>query len=70
MAKRILIVEDDVDLAQLVAETLEIAGYSTAIAANGAEALEHLRMDERPDLIMLDLMMPVMDGWKFREEQR
>jgi CheY-like chemotaxis protein len=70
MAKLILIVEDDLDLARLVAEILEAAGYRTAIASNGHEALDHLQTNGRPDLILLDMMMPVMDGWKFREEQR
>ena len=71
MAKFILIVEDDLDLARLVAEVLEAAGYQTAIAANGCEALDHLRTtNNHPALILLDMMMPVMDGWEFREEQR
>ena len=70
MAKLILIVEDDLDLARLVAEILEAAGYRTAIATNGHEALDHLQTNGRPDLILLDMMMPVMDGWKFREEQQ
>jgi CheY-like chemotaxis protein len=70
MEKLILIVEDDPDLARLMAEVLDAAGYRTAIAANGREALEPLRMNNRPDLILLDMMMPVMDGWAFREEQR
>ena len=70
MAKRILIVEDDLDVARLLAEVLEAEGYCTAIAGNGCEALDHLRNDGHPDLIVLDMMMPVMDGWKFREEQR
>ena len=69
-AKHILIVEDDHDVAQSVAEVLEASGYGTGIAANGLEALDHLRNDGHPDLIVLDMMMPVMDGWKFREEQR
>ena len=70
MAKLVLIVEDDLDQARLIAEVLEAAGYRTAIAANGCEALAHLRTNNHPDLILLDMMMPVMDGWKFREEQR
>jgi CheY-like chemotaxis protein len=69
-AKRILIVEDDLDVAQSVAEVLEISGYCTAIAANGREALDYLQTNTHPDLILLDMMMPVMDGWQFREEQR
>jgi CheY-like chemotaxis protein len=71
MAKLILIVEDDPDVAESVAGVLEAEGYHTAIAANGCEALDHLRKNNHPpDLILLDMMMPVMDGWKFREEQR
>ena len=71
MAKHILVVEDDLDVARLLCEVLEAEGYETAIAANGREALDHLRQNNhRPDLILLDMMMPVMDGWKFREEQR
>ena len=70
MAKLILIVEDDCDVAQSLAEVLEISGYCTAIAANGREALDHLQKNTHPDLILLDMMMPVMNGWQFREEQR
>ena len=70
MPKRILIVEDDPDVAGSVAEVLEASGYGTTIAANGREALDRLRSDELPDLILLDMMMPVMDGWQFRAEQR
>ena len=70
VAKFILVVEDDPDLARLVAEVLESAGYRTAVAGNGEEALERLQTIDHPDLILLDMMMPVMDGWKFREEQQ
>ena len=69
-AKHILIVEDDHDVAQSVAEVLEASGYGTGIAANGREALDYLEQNTRTDLILLDMMMPVMDGWQFREEQR
>ncbi len=70
MPKLILIVEDDLDVAESVADVLQAAGYCTAIAGNGREALDHLRKNNHPDLILLDMMMPVMDGWQFREEQR
>jgi len=71
VAKLILIVEDDLDVSRLLAEILEAEGYRTATAANGCEALNHLRKNSHyPDLILLDMMMPVMDGWKFREEQQ
>ena len=69
MAKLILIVEDDFDLAQVLAEVLEAEGFRTGTAANGSEALDYLQ-GNHPDLILLDMMMPVMDGWKFREEQQ
>ena len=70
MSKHILIVEDDHDVAQSVADVLEASGYSTGVAANGREALDYLEQHAQPDLILLDMMMPVMDGWQFREEQR
>ncbi|MGH9237686.1 MAG: response regulator [Vicinamibacterales bacterium] len=70
MSKHILIVEDDRDVAQSVAEVLQSSGYGTGIAANGREALDYLQKNTQTDLILLDMMMPVMDGWQFREEQR
>jgi CheY-like chemotaxis protein len=53
-----------------MADVLEAEGYRVAISGNGADALEQLRSADRPDLILLDMMMPVMDGWKFRQEQQ
>jgi CheY-like chemotaxis protein len=67
----VLIVEDDFDIREVLADVLEEEGYSVAEAANGYEALELLRRTEsRPRLILLDLMMPVMSGWQFVAEQR
>ena len=66
----ILVVDDDRDIRDSLIETLEDHGFRATGAANGAEALEVLRKSpERPSLILLDLMMPVMDGPEFREEQ-
>ncbi len=66
----VLLVEDDLDIRETVAELLEMEGYSVALASNGVEALEHLRNAPRlPRVILLDLRMPVMDGWTFREHQ-
>jgi CheY-like chemotaxis protein len=53
-----------------MAALLEIEGFAAFTASNGREALEYLRSHECPDLILLDLMMPVMDGWEFRREQQ
>jgi len=65
----ILVVEDDDAIRGLVSEVLREDGYQVQEAANGVEALGKLQI-ERPDLIVLDLMMPVMDGWTFVEECR
>jgi DNA-binding response OmpR family regulator len=68
----VLIVEDDEDLREMMAQLLTLEGFETATAANGREALEYLHEHEagRPDIILLDLMMPVMDGWEFRRRQQ
>jgi CheY-like chemotaxis protein len=65
----VLLVEDDDDIRTDLAEILRIKGYAVQTAANGAEALDRLRDQHLPCLILLDLMMPVMDGWQFREVQ-
>jgi CheY-like chemotaxis protein len=61
----ILLVEDDQDIREAVAELLEMEGYRTVVSTNGQEALERLHHMERPCLILLDVMMPVMDGYAF-----
>ena len=68
--RSILIVEDDPDLREALSEVLRDEGYSVAMAADGREALDCLRRPWRPSLILLDLTMPVMNGWQFRAEQR
>lgn len=62
----ILVVEDDADIREDLADLLRDRGYRVATAGNGAEALEYLRSRCRPCMILLDLMMPVMNGWEFR----
>lgn len=69
MEHLVLVVDDDRDIRDSLIETLEDHGYQASGAANGAEALAMLRSSPRPCLILLDLMMPVMDGRGFREEQ-
>jgi CheY-like chemotaxis protein len=67
MAK-ILVVEDNDDVREMMAVTLELEGHQVQTAANGRDALEQLRGGEKPCVILLDLMMPVMNGWEFRRE--
>lgn len=64
----VLIVEDEPDLREMVACLLNGYGYDTVLANNGADALEQLRR-QRPCLVLLDVMMPVMDGFQFRARQ-
>jgi len=59
----VLVTDDDEDLRLLCQMHLELAGFNVTQASNGKEALKVVRVD-RPDLILLDLMMPVMDGWE------
>ncbi|RKG80446.1 response regulator [Corallococcus exercitus] len=66
----LLLVDDDAAIADALSELLVDEGYTVVTAANGAEALRYLRANVAPSLILLDLMMPVMDGYAFREVQR
>jgi CheY-like chemotaxis protein len=66
----ILIVDDDEDLRESVQMILEARGFSVAVAANGRVALERIQNGTRPSLILLDLMMPEMNGWQFLERVR
>jgi signal transduction histidine kinase len=68
--RRLLLVDDDAELRASLSEMLREEGYDVALASNGSEALDRLREPPAPDLILLDLMMPVKDGWQFRVEQR
>jgi len=60
---KILIVDDEPDLAETVRFSLELEGYSVLVATNGEEGLNVARQ-EKPDLILLDLMLPKLDGYK------
>nr|WP_216618559.1 response regulator [Corallococcus carmarthensis] len=65
----VLVVDDDPDILEALSEILEAEGFEIRRARNGKEALERLDPDP-PDLILLDLMMPVMDGWEFAQRMR
>ena len=60
----ILLVEDDLESLQSLADLLSAGGYTVIATADGAEAMRHLREDH-PRLVLLDLQMPRMDGWEF-----
>jgi CheY-like chemotaxis protein len=68
--KSVLVVEDNVDIRETIVQVLEVEGYPVSSAANGAEAVELLKTMPKPCLILLDLMMPIMDGWQFLEKQK
>ena len=67
--KRVLVVDDDPDIRELLFTALEDEGFEVVPAGNGQEALTVIQ-SFRPDVIILDLMMPVMDGWQFANELR
>jgi CheY-like chemotaxis protein len=68
--RRVLVVDDDEGSRELMAWYLQRQGFSTVTAANGQEALTYLTTGGTAELIVLDLMMPILDGWRFRSIQR
>lgn len=68
--KTLLVVEDDAVTREAVGAVLRREGYNVISAANGEEALARLRSGLQPDLILLDMLMPVLDGWHFLQEIR
>jgi len=68
--RQVLIVEDDADTRETLEEIFRDSGVCAAGAANGLEALTYLRSHPGTPVILLDLVMPVMDGWRFRTEQQ
>ncbi len=63
----VLVVDDDLDLRDTLCDALEISGHRTLSARHGEEALAVLRSNHSIDMLVLDLMMPVMNGWQLRE---
>ena len=66
---KILLVDDDVDLVKVMSGTLESKAYEVVVAYNGREGLEKARK-EKPDLVVLDILMPVADGFTFADQFR
>jgi DNA-binding response OmpR family regulator len=70
MSHEILIVEDDSSLREALAQVLSDEGYELLSARDGLEAVNCLKNGNRPDVILLDLSMPVVNGWEFRMFQK
>ena len=66
----VLVIDDDPGIRRLMTSFLKLEGFAPVTAANGKEALAYLRNGGAVNVILLDLRMPVMDGWTFRREQR
>lgn len=66
----VLVVDDDADIREVLAEILTTRGYAVDAAESGEAALRALRAGPLPDLILLDLRMPDMNGWEFRRAQK
>jgi CheY-like chemotaxis protein len=64
----VLVVDDDEAIRDVIAEVLRDEGYLVTCAENGQRALDALHREGRPDLLLLDLMMPVMSGWEVLEQ--
>jgi CheY-like chemotaxis protein len=69
-ARKVLVVEDDIDVRETLAELLEGEGYEVATVEDGRAALEWLSHGELPCIMLLDLMMPIMNGWEVLEHVR
>jgi PleD family two-component response regulator len=68
LAGRVLVVDDDADIREAVKEVLEEEGYSVILASDGQQAYDYLAENPPPDCVVLDLWMPVMDGWSLASE--
>ena len=69
MRSKVLVVDDCESIREGIVLFLQREGFSAIGASNGAEALQYLESGGRADVILLDLLMPVMDGWTFRRAQ-
>jgi CheY-like chemotaxis protein len=69
-SQTVLVVEDNDEAREGLAVLLRREGYQVLLAEHGEEGLRHLRAGARPDLVLLDMLMPVLDGWHFLEQLR
>ena len=69
-SREVLVVEDDNDLRESLSQALRDNGFSVVSANNGQQALEALEAGARPSVILLDLMMPILNGWELRDALR
>jgi len=70
MAASVLVVDDDPNLVRLMSKFLKLEGFAPVPAGNGQEALDYLQGGGDASVILLDLRMPIMDGWAFRHAQK
>ena len=70
MTHTVLVVEDEQDLREMMRDALELNGYAVVTAGNGQDAMEKISHIENVCLVILDLFMPVMNGWDFIEQMR
>jgi CheY-like chemotaxis protein len=70
MTPTVLVIEDEHDLREMMRDALELNGYAVVTAENGQDALDKLSGIENLGLVILDLLMPVMNGWDFVEKMR
>ena len=68
--ERILVVDDDVDVREAISTLLEDEGFEVSVCGDGRRAWDLLHAGPLPDLMILDLMLPGMDGWQLRTQQR
>jgi len=66
MERRVLIIDDDEKLRALMSRVVHVGGWTPVTAANGEMACDLLRVEPHPHVILLDLLMPLMNGWQFR----
>ena len=70
MTHTVLVVEDEADLREMMRDALELNGYAVVTAEDGQEALDEDRRHRDLCLVILDLLMPVMNGWDFFQKMR